>query len=171
MHHVIPITMTSVVNLRRRTLRSEDKKAIKEGWYRECLAGPLIPPSRPLCRWEERTLVQLWLGQSPLLQSYVHSIGKAPDPRCKSCGKEETARHYLLECPEWAPMRLELLGPDPQPGILRAAQTAVLEYLARTGRLRPSRAMRLRGGRRRRSLCAVAYCKTIYFRTDKFSDN
>ena len=83
----------------------------------------------------QRTLAQLRLGQSPLLQAYLHSIGKAPDPYCKACGKVETARHYLLECPEWAQMRLELLGPDPQPGTLRAAQTAVLEFVTRTGRL------------------------------------
>ena len=33
------------------------------------IAGPMVPP---LTRWDEKTLVQLRLSQSPLLQSFMY---------------------------------------------------------------------------------------------------
>ena len=76
------------------------------------------------------TLAQLRLGECSLLQSYLYNIRKADTPACPHCDAPvEDAEHYLLRCAAWAPMRLHLLGPDPQPAILQQEQVKVLTYL------------------------------------------
>lgn len=68
-------------------------------------AGIRPPPARDkehgLSKRERRILSQLRCGaKCPILKSYLHQIGKSPDPSCTICkGEIDDLNHMLWECP------------------------------------------------------------------------
>ena len=75
-----------------------------------------------------RTLAQLRAQKSPLLQSYLHSIGAAEVPSCPLCREEDHTTSHLFDCQE---LRTELRPIDLW---LRPVQTVglVAEWRRRT---------------------------------------
>ena len=60
---------------------------------------------------EARVLVQLRTGASQL-NGYLFKIKKSNTPRCEHCdAADESVHHFILQCPAWAQLRQELLGP------------------------------------------------------------
>ena len=103
-----------------------------------------------LTRAQASILVQLRTRHIPL-NAYLHKIGKAASSRCEACwlrseqNTEETVRHFLFECPEYAAERSQLqtkLGRDARDlkTILKNKEKTkeLIRYIARTKRLRPT---------------------------------
>ena len=89
-----------------------------------------------LLRQERCILSQLRCdGFCPLLQSYLHRIGKAEHPNCRFClDCEDTVAHLLLECVKGDSGRFLHLGPNPGIEVLWTNPVGVVNYLRSSGR-------------------------------------
>lgn len=103
-----------------------------------------------LTRAQASILIQLRTQHIPL-NTYLHKIGKAENSRCEACWQrseqttDETVRHFLFECPEYAAERSRLqtkLGRDARDlkTILKNKEKTkeLIRYIARTKRLQSS---------------------------------
>ncbi|KAI0661447.1 hypothetical protein C8Q70DRAFT_898000, partial [Cubamyces menziesii] len=85
-------------------------------------------------------LTQLRSGHIAL-NAYLARIRAVDSPLCSHCGIPETVSHYLFTCRRYAPQRHRLRQAINGPLSLRSvlsstdARTAVLDYVAATGRL------------------------------------
>ena len=99
---------------------NEDSTSTPEGWHHELYRGrkPPIPAGPP----RQRSVIhQLRTGHCPLLAAEAHKISAKPSQACQGCRNEEcagaecpdchqgpqTARHFLLQCPQHEKRRLE----------------------------------------------------------------
>ena len=117
-------------NLKWETLCADDPRAQlskRASWKKE----------KDLTRRQQIVLSQLRAGgKSPILQRYLHDIGAADSPICKSCGLEaEDAEHLICKCPAHARQRLHYLGNNTTLECLLDKPSGVVGFLEKIGRI------------------------------------
>ena len=138
----IPIALDSARAAIRRTARRHWLSGPQSSWH-ERAAGrlPCLADVSRLPRADAVTVAQLRTGHCILLGSYRHRIGIADSPRCRDCDTDDddTAEHFLLNCPAHHRLRSALFSSpllsDPYP--IFAQPASVAAFVRRAGRKRP----------------------------------
>ena len=102
-------------------LKSYFRRSLYNSW-RASVTSSLIPSQIPKVAVEELSLsrgVRCELsrlrcnGHSPLLNSYLHWIGRSTSPYCSVCGSENhDVPHVLCSCPSLSSTRAAIFGPS-----------------------------------------------------------
>ena len=133
----VPVARDAALALLRRTARASWLEGRQPEWHRR-MAGP-TPRLINLPRTDAVTVAQLRTGHCSMLASYRHRIGLATSPNCPDCGddQEDSAAHFLLECPAHHRLRIELFNFSPLMTFDPRSPADVAAFARRAGRARP----------------------------------
>lgn len=103
----------------------------------------LSQTERPKCnennlsRRERVVLSQLRTGEHcPILNAYLHRIGKSDSPICKDCKRQaDTWQHLLLKCSKHNTIRKKIFDKAPTADVLWREPERVIQFLRGCGRL------------------------------------
>ena len=97
------LSLSPLISSQRLSLYSSWRHSIQFGLFQH-----RIPPVSS----EELTLPRLRCnGQSTLLGTYLHRVGRAETPSCSNCSSEsQDLFHLVLDCPVLDPMRRAIFG-------------------------------------------------------------
>ena len=135
--------------------RAQLKEAIRGEWrrsyetavgadhiHRTTTGGESLPDYPGRSRRGDVLLHQLRVGRGPFLQETRHRWGLSNSPECPHClqlrdgvdSPPEDAAHFFIQCPRWAALRAEVLGPSPSlHDVLHINPSRALEFVQRAG--------------------------------------
>ena len=122
------------------TLEEYRQKIEEDHIHRRICNGQVLEHSTNRNREEEVLLHRLRVNRCYKLAKTEHLLGRTELPQCRYCNsdEEEDTEHFILKCRNWAEERRITLGSVPYITVLQTNPVQVLQFIGRTGRLRPS---------------------------------